>query len=889
MSGSASVLRFAAEFATFLVAVAGAAIVFARPRLLGVERASRFALFAGFVCLAGAAFLHGSLLFEAADLPVLGLRGAGIALLALGTVGWGEDRVGRRVVWLALVLIAMAEVAAAVGVADAVVDATRILGAIGLGAVLVTSAHRSIPARLAVSTAASLLLVVLAVSVALSLVITDNVEKEALRRVDSRSRAEADEIETSVLPTAATNATLVAATLQGSRLALLQALDQDPAPSPALAADIDSFVGANLLRAGNPVLYATSKQALVLFSGISRAGAEALVGSPSVEEALTTQSRTVAVQVADGRAVAVASAAVTAPAPEGRRSVGVLVATTALDDAYFNQRAINDRTVSLAVVDRQQPLAGFGPLPAKASVEAVGRSALASADGTASSVSGGYFLSAGVVRASDGSSVLAVVAATPTTVVDDTRNSLFGTLFLVGLGTALMAFLAAGIVGERIGGGLRRLTVAAEGVQRGDFATRVSVSSEDELGVLGSTLNTMAGSIETLTTELRENRDEEARLRSRLEAVVAGMGEAVVAVDRDGRITTFNGAAEGLFGVPAAGAEGCPVDQVVRVTGEDGTDLSPRLARPAEGRWAEAAVVHRDDGTDVPVALSAGALADAAGGIGGGVWVLRDMRREREAERTKADLLANISHELRTPLVPIKGYAMMLGQGRLPHDEAQAGLAAIGDAADQLERVIARLLEVAGRRADGGRPGGGRPGGEQPPETDGAPAPVQVRQVVDSVVRRWKAREGPRHPLMRRIARELPGLPVDRRRLEESLDELVDNAVKFSPEGSRILVAARLVDASGSDGRAGGPAVEISVDDLGIGIATDELSRIFEDFAQADSTATRSFGGLGLGLSVVRRTVEAYDGELVCETEQGKGSRFSIILPVTPMPDGENT
>ncbi|MFN2608617.1 MAG: ATP-binding protein, partial [Acidimicrobiales bacterium] len=74
--------------------------------------------------------------------------------------------------------------------------------------------------------------------------------------------------------------------------------------------------------------------------------------------------------------------------------------------------------------------------------------------------------------------------------------------------------------------------------------------------------------------------------------------------------------------------------------------------------------------------------------------------------------------------------------------------------------------------------------------------------------------------------------------------------------------------------------VEISVDDLGIGIAEDELGRIFEDFTQADSSATRSFGGLGLGLSVVRRTVEAHHGELVCETEEGKGSRFAIILPL---------
>ena len=145
---------------------------------------------------------------------------------------------------------------------------------------------------------------------------------------------------------------------------------------------------------------------------------------------------------------------------------------------------------------------------------------------------------------------------------------------------------------------------------------------------------------------------------------------------------------------------------------------------------------------------------------------------------------------------------------------------------------------------------------------------------------------------------------VDRRRVEESLDELMDNAVKFSPEGSRILVTARLVDgfvpyvqAPGDGAQAGEPgqpkgepgqAVEVAVDDLGIGIAEHELERVFDDFIQADSTATRNFGGLGLGLSVVRRTVEAHGGELVCETEEGKGSRFSIILPVVPIHGREN-
>src|SRR3954454_2260729 len=107
MSSSAALLRFAAEFATFLVALTGAAIVLLRPQLVGVRSKSRLALGSGFLCLAGAAFFHGSLLGESDNPGVFALRAAGIVLLALGTLGWGDDRPTRRVVWVALVLIAV--------------------------------------------------------------------------------------------------------------------------------------------------------------------------------------------------------------------------------------------------------------------------------------------------------------------------------------------------------------------------------------------------------------------------------------------------------------------------------------------------------------------------------------------------------------------------------------------------------------------------------------------------------------------------------------------------------------------------------------------------------------------------------------------------------------
>src|SRR5436305_160841 len=115
MSSSAALLRFAAEFATFLVALTGAAIVLLRPQLVGVQSKSRIALGLGFLALAAAAFLHGSLLAESDDVALVVLRTAGIILLGLGTLGWGDDRATRRVVWLALVLIALAEAAALAG------------------------------------------------------------------------------------------------------------------------------------------------------------------------------------------------------------------------------------------------------------------------------------------------------------------------------------------------------------------------------------------------------------------------------------------------------------------------------------------------------------------------------------------------------------------------------------------------------------------------------------------------------------------------------------------------------------------------------------------------------------------------------------------------------
>jgi len=865
---SSTQLRFAVEFATFLAAVAGAAVVLLRPALIGARGRARAVLALGFVFLAVAAFLHGTLLAAADDSLLVIVRGLGIVLLAIGNFGLTEDRTTRRVLWGAVVLLAVAEAATALG-ADAAASWARGAGALGLGAVLVVSARRSIPARIAVGTAATLLIVVLAVSLALSVVIGDNIEQEAVRRIAVRAQAEAINVQEAALRDAVTSAKLVALSLPGPRggeqEAILRTIAAAPAPNQRTDELLEAFVTNGLIVVDGPVLYLSLDRRVIADARIAGVSTVALAGSRTVSALIEgTDSEAADIEIIGSQAMAVSAFPVTVPNPEGRVAVGIVVAAESLNVEYVDARSAADEDIPLAFVDRDRILARSTSLavPENAIREVA---ELALERGSASLLTGSEFLAAQAVEAKDGTYVFAVVGSTPRTIVDDTRNSLFRTLFVVALVTALGAFLVAVFVGERIGKKLRHLTAAAEGIQQGDLSVRASVASEDELGVLSSAFDSMAGSIESLATELRQAADEEARLRGRLEAVVSGMGEALVAVDQRGQVTLFNDAAEDLLNMAAGRVVGRPLGDVVSIVTERGADLTARLTHPAPGSWTEAAVVVRRDGVQVPVALSAGGLRSARGDVVGGVYVLRDMRREREVERMKTEFLSNISHELRTPLVPIKGFAELLRSRSLSKAQSREFLDRILDAAVDLERTVDLLVMVAADEAA---------------RLTIRKEQVEVRDLLENVVERWKGKVDGRHEISRRVGRHLPTILGDRRLLERSLDELVDNAVKYSPEGGKVTVSAAAA------GNGHGPAVAITIRDEGVGIPPDRLEGIFEDFAQADSSATREFGGLGLGLAFVRRIVRAHHGHLTAESAPGKGSTFSILLPVAGTREG---
>ncbi|MDP9386629.1 MAG: ATP-binding protein, partial [Actinomycetota bacterium] len=719
---------------------------------------------------------------------------------------------------------------------------------------LTVASRRSIAARVAASAAVTLLIVVLVLGVALSAVLVNTVQDSAAERLERRLDTEVEAAAVAAPAPRRGDARLVACSLASGQLPVLQRLADSPRASNELLEELQTL--SRFLVPDASLAYVARSGTVQGAAKLDAATVIGLAGSPVVTEAIRSGDPRGSVDVVAGRALAIGvhPAQLNGQNCEAGPVLGVVVVVSPLDATYLARAANDDGDLSLALVGRTAVLASHGSQPPAAGIAAMVRRAVD--DGRRSSaVVGGRFVAVAPVRAADDTPKLAMVASTPTTLVNRTRDELFQNLFLIALGGTLLALLLAALVGARIGAGLRRLRTAAEAIQRGDLGVRADVASEDEVGVLGRTFDAMASSVQEKTAA-------EVRLRGRLEAVVAGMGEALVAVDGGGRVTEFNHAAEQLLGVGRAQAQGRPVDEVVRLAGDDGSSINDALHTNSAGRWSTLGWVERSDGSRVPVAVSVGTLRGPSAETGGNVLVLADLTREREVEQMKTEFLSRVGHELRTPLTKVIGFADLLHRKRVPEEQARDWNQEILTQSKSLLRIV-KMLEFFAAS------GAGR--------VYLRPEEFDPRAVVDDVVRRWGQQSGRPDDIRPRVRRATPKVVADRRLLVSCLDELVDNAVKFSPDGGRIVVAAEPAEGGG---------VELSVSDHGIGMTRAEQERAFSEFVQGDPSDTRRYGGLGLGLAFVQRVVEAHGGRLSCRSEPEKGSRFSIVLPAVPKENG---
>lgn len=858
MSSTAQ-FHFAAEFVAFLAAAAGLSLVLLRGELLTRAPWARTALGLGFTAIGTAAFFRGSLLLgDIENELLLMVRAAGLVAVAVGSLNWTGGAGPRRLLWMGITAMA-ASLVLDIGTSGRTVDTALGIGAVGVTASVLSASRRSIAARVAASAALALLLMVLVLSLALSAVLSSTIEDEALRSLDGRIQTEVSQLQSQprqLLPTA----NLAAEALSTTPLTLqeLLRLEQTPEPSPAITDQLRQL--SEKFTNQLPLAYFSADRRVLAVHKFDPVTAQELAGTDAVKQAIEQRGLRGSIDIVNGRAFAMGVVPVQVRSRDVTRLIGLVVAAEPLDNSYLEIRANEDPRLSLALTRQSEPIAQLRALPPPEVVQPLVATAIN--DGrAASAITDERFVVARPVRRADNRPVMALVASTLTTVVDETREKLFRTLFLIALGGTLLALLIAALVGDRIGAGVRRLTAAAEDIQRGDLTVRAGLASEDEIGVLSAAFDSMAESIEEKTGALRQAADDETRLRNRLEAVVAGMGEALVAVDSNGRITDFNQAAEELVGIAADDARGRPANEVVRLVSDDGDDLSARLRKPLPRRWSVRASVIHENGSSTPVVVSAGNLRGAAAEMVGGVFVLRNLTREREVERMKDDFLANVSHELRTPLTPIIGFAETLLRREPKEAERRRGTYDdILRSAQKLQRVIELLEFVA-------YAGAGR--------QKLSPQPVKVRPVVEGVTQEWGESLTNGLSIRSRVSRSIPDVVADAGWLAKSLGELVDNARKFSPRGGKITVAA-------APTTNGSGAVEISVTDEGKGMTPLEQERAFDAFYQGDASSTREQGGLGLGLALVKEVVEAHGGTVGCESRPGKGSKVSIFLPAAP-------
>lgn len=366
-------------------------------------------------------------------------------------------------------------------------------------------------------------------------------------------------------------------------------------------------------------------------------------------------------------------------------------------------------------------------------------------------------------------------------------------------------------------------------------------------------------------------------MREWAQDALTSLADGVTLVDDTARVAFLNPRAEELFKVRAPDWLGKDASSFYRALAKNsagGEILAEQLERQAERAGAMARLefalrVPQEriveakwfalrgngevdaGGADATSASMKGEIKNRSYGV---IW--RDVTHDKQVEEMKAQLLSTVSHELRTPLASIKGFASTLLREDVRWDEAtqREFLRIIEEESNRLEELIDNLLDMSQVEAGALRI---------------QREPVQLRRVVREAVEHAQRRTEA-HWFVMDLPAELPRVWADPRRIRQVLNNLLENAIKYSPAGGQITVTCEL-DAND---------VVVSVADQGQGIPGEHLDRIFDRFFQVDGTSTRAMGGSGLGLAIAKGIIEAHHGTIWAESQAGQGSVFRFSLPI---------
>jgi two-component system phosphate regulon sensor histidine kinase PhoR len=422
----------------------------------------------------------------------------------------------------------------------------------------------------------------------------------------------------------------------------------------------------------------------------------------------------------------------------------------------------------------------------------------------------------------------------------------FGSAFLVAV--ALSVWLARSLTKP-----LSDMATAARHLAAGNLTVHVQSSSHDEVGLLADTLNHVSGELRSKIEELSED-------RSQLLAVLTSMVEGVMVLDSKGRILQVNPAWERMFGVSRDEARGRESSEV--------------FGHPKLNALVSAVLAART-GQEGEIILTNGRCLNVEASVAGGeqdneacaVLVFHDVTDLRRLEHIRKDFVANVSHELRTPLTSIKGYVeALLDGGKDDPDTSARFLDIILKQSDRLNLILEDLLQLS--KIESG-------------QVQFKQEPLLIGPVVERTIAMIKPlADKKQHRLSAQVAADVPLINGDQERLVQVVSNLVDNAIKYTPQGGQITVSVgRISLPGGGSGDVLPTGVELIVTDTGIGIPEADRPRVFERFYRVDKARSRELGGTGLGLAIVKHIVEGHGGQIHVEGNVPTGSRFVVRLP----------
>ncbi len=446
----------------------------------------------------------------------------------------------------------------------------------------------------------------------------------------------------------------------------------------------------------------------------------------------------------------------------------------------------------------------------------------------------------------DGHTIGVVRTAIPLSAIDRALGSIQRKILLSGGIIAVFAVLVSLFVSRRITRPIEEIREWSASIARGDFKRKPEAEAPEEIEALSESLSDMA-------EELRDQIDMVVRQKNEIQTMFSSMAEGVFALDMEAHIISMNQAAETMLSCGFEEAYGRTIEEVVR---------NSELQRFVKETLSSPQPIEKDillsPEEGMVINCHGSLLKDSAQQQIGVIVMMNDVTRIRRLENVRREFVANVSHEIKTPITAIKGFVETLREGALKNPEdAERFLKIIDSHVNRLEAIVEDLLNLS--RVEQGAEEG---------SIEKIMSPIG--DILSTAMEICRKRAEAKAIGIEENCPESIRAEVNPPLLEQAVVNLIDNAVKYSSEGSGVRI----------DVTEEANEIRIAVFDQGCGITKRHLPRVFERFYRVDKARSRQLGGTGLGLAIVKHIADAHGGRVSVESIPGKGSTFTIHLPV---------